>query len=68
MDAARAAGFASRSGDTLFLIPEPEAAAISVFKSISEEAAVKHIGPGDGVVICDCGVSEQQPSILKYII
>lgn len=33
MAAAKAAGFGSRAGDNIYIIPEPEAAAIATFKS-----------------------------------
>ncbi|RPA83095.1 hsp70-like protein [Ascobolus immersus RN42] len=54
LNAAKRAGFGSRPGDTINLIPEPEAAAISTLKKIS----LKHEGeirPGDGILVCDCG-------------
>jgi molecular chaperone DnaK (HSP70) len=54
LNAAKKAGFGSRTGDSINLIPEPEAAAISTLKTIS----LKHEGeirPGDGILVCDCG-------------
>jgi len=54
--AALKAGFASRDGDQLFLIPEPEAAAVAVLKSLTHEGMENQIKQGDGILICDCGV------------
>ncbi|KAF2812375.1 actin-like ATPase domain-containing protein [Mytilinidion resinicola] len=53
--AARAAGFASRPGDKIFLIPEPEAAGVSVLKGLTQEGLSNQAKPGDGLLICDCG-------------
>jgi hypothetical protein len=53
--AATAAGFASRHGDRLFLIPEPEAAGVATLKGLTEGGSVPKTTPGDGVLICDCG-------------
>jgi molecular chaperone DnaK (HSP70) len=53
--AAKAAGFASGEADTIYLIPEPEAAGIATLKGYSEGKSVAHARAGDGILICDCG-------------
>ncbi|KAF1983181.1 actin-like ATPase domain-containing protein [Aulographum hederae CBS 113979] len=53
--AATLAGFASRPGDTIFLIPEPEAAAIASLKSLTHDGVDSQVKPGDGILVCDCG-------------
>ncbi|KAE9990671.1 hypothetical protein EG327_001066 [Venturia inaequalis] len=50
--AAYAAGFGSRDGDRIFVISEPEAAAIATLKYLAVDEQV-HVG--NGVLICDCG-------------
>ncbi|KAI6380277.1 hypothetical protein MCOR25_001704 [Pyricularia grisea] len=52
--AAQDAGFASHPGDRMFLIPEPEAAALAALKSTISEIN-DLIQVGDHVLICDCG-------------
>ncbi|KAK0640545.1 hypothetical protein DIS24_g9254 [Lasiodiplodia hormozganensis] len=53
--AAQAAGFASRPGDKIFLIPEPEAAAVAVLKELTHHGDSVFVEPGNGMIICDCG-------------
>jgi len=55
LTAAHAAGFGQRPHDNVYLIQEPEAAAIWTLKNISEHGTEEQISPGDGVLICDCG-------------
>jgi len=55
ISAATAAGFLSRAGDELYLIPEPEAAGIATLKRFAESTSLPRTKPGDGVLICDCG-------------
>ncbi|KAL4901109.1 hypothetical protein BDW74DRAFT_88294 [Aspergillus multicolor] len=57
-NAARRAGFAGslfRPLDKVFLITEPEAAAIAVLKKYSKNAMGGSVKAGDGVLVCDCG-------------
>lgn len=54
-EAARAAGFASREGDEIYIISEPEAAAVAVLKKLTQEDSIAQVKPGDGVLVCDCG-------------
>ncbi|KAL3430242.1 hypothetical protein BDV09DRAFT_202347 [Aspergillus tetrazonus] len=57
-DAARRAGFAGtlhRPSDRLFLITEPEAAAIAVLSKYASSKLGGAVKPGDGVLVCDCG-------------
>lgn len=54
LKAAKAAGFGNREGDTMQLIPEPEAAALTVLKRAIEE----NLHPpktGENFLVCDCG-------------
>ncbi|KAF2102746.1 actin-like ATPase domain-containing protein [Rhizodiscina lignyota] len=51
---ARAAGFGSRPGDTITLITEPEAAAISVMKYLADDGN-DQLQKGDSILIVDCG-------------
>ncbi|PWW74262.1 actin-like ATPase domain-containing protein [Tuber magnatum] len=55
--AARDAGFASRAGDTLTMVSEPEAAASYCLKEIYHERSDTDspLEPGERVVICDAG-------------
>ncbi|KAB2575244.1 hypothetical protein DBV05_g6174 [Lasiodiplodia theobromae] len=53
--AARAAGFGSRPGDRIFMIQEPEAAAVAVLKDLTVHGTNVIVKPGDGILICDCG-------------
>ncbi|KAH8689553.1 hypothetical protein BGW36DRAFT_391084 [Talaromyces proteolyticus] len=58
INAARKAGFgnrASRPDDEIYLISEPEAAAITSLKKYTTKGIGNFIKPGDGVLICDCG-------------
>lgn len=55
LEAARSAGFGSRPGDTVFLVPEPQAAAIATFRDLTKAGELEQIKPGDGILICDCG-------------
>lgn len=50
--AAHEAGFGSRPGDEIFMVPEPEAAAIATLKYLAGDEQVQ---PGDGILVCDCG-------------
>jgi hypothetical protein len=54
LSAAKAAGFGSRPGDEINLIPEPEAAAHIAFKD-----GIHHVNgfvrEGKGALVCDCG-------------
>ncbi|KAL5045389.1 hypothetical protein BDW71DRAFT_215236 [Aspergillus fruticulosus] len=57
-DAARRAGFAGtlhRPSDRLFLITEPEAAAIAVLSKYASSTLGGAVKAGDGVLVCDCG-------------
>ncbi|KAL4942784.1 hypothetical protein BDV06DRAFT_211602 [Aspergillus oleicola] len=57
-DAAQRAGFAGtlrRPSDRLFLITEPEAAAISVLRKHASSTLGGAVKAGDGVLVCDCG-------------
>ncbi|KAL4863291.1 hypothetical protein BDV12DRAFT_202257 [Aspergillus spectabilis] len=57
-NAARHAGFAGtmfRPWDRVFLISEPEAAAIAVLKKYSSSTLGGSVKAGDGVLVCDCG-------------
>ncbi|BCR91386.1 Hsp70 family protein [Aspergillus chevalieri] len=53
--AARRAGFGSRVGDYIFMISEPEAAAIAALKKYTTNSMGGSVEPGDGVLVCDCG-------------
>lgn len=53
--AALSAGFGSHGEDSIFLIPEPEAAGIATLKSLSDTGSRTDAQPGDGLLICDCG-------------
>lgn len=53
--AARAAGFGTRLDDKIFMIPEPEAAAIATLKNLTHDGSTTQVKPGDGIIICDCG-------------
>jgi hypothetical protein len=54
-EAAKAAGFGSRPGDELYMITEPEAAAIAALKGESEAESLNPVKPGENILICDCG-------------
>ncbi|KAK2834840.1 hypothetical protein FQN49_006865 [Arthroderma sp. PD_2] len=53
--AAEAAGFGSRPYDSIFMIKEPEAAALSAIKPHLGPDAIDPVQPGEGILICDCG-------------
>ncbi|KAF7191493.1 Heat shock protein SSA4 [Pseudocercospora fuligena] len=53
--AAMQAGFAVRTGDTISVIPEPEAAAVSVLRSMARSDSLSNIQAGETILICDCG-------------
>jgi molecular chaperone DnaK (HSP70) len=54
-DAAKQAGFALRPGDSMFLLPEPQAAAVAVLKTLTTDEISNQIGVGDGILVCDAG-------------
>lgn len=53
--AAILAGFASRSFDKVFVISEPEAAALAALKPHLDMHSLDPIYEGESVLICDCG-------------
>jgi len=53
--AATQAGFGCRPGDTINVISEPEAAAISVLKNIMRSESLMKPAIGENLLICDCG-------------
>lgn len=54
--AASRAGFGSRQCDKIFMITEPEAAAVAALKSLSRgELGQDQLVPDTGILICDCG-------------
>ena len=55
INAARLAGFASRPGDEIRLIPEPEAAAIATLREYANKGSASILKVGDNVLICDAG-------------
>ncbi|KAK0103678.1 hypothetical protein ONS95_005688 [Cadophora gregata] len=55
LQAAKKAGFSNRSGDEIFTIAEPEAAAIATLKMYSHTDSLNKIKPGENILICDCG-------------
>ncbi|EER40936.1 conserved hypothetical protein [Histoplasma capsulatum H143] len=56
VNAARQAGFGTRPNDEIFLISEPEAAAITSLKKYTNPNGIGgFVKPGDGVLVCDCG-------------
>ncbi|KAE9368265.1 actin-like ATPase domain-containing protein [Stipitochalara longipes BDJ] len=54
-DAAKKAGFGSRLGDRLFMIPEPEAAALVAMKPHLGFGTLDPIDVGECILVCDCG-------------
>lgn len=54
-DAAKAAGFASRPGDEVKIITEPEAAALAALKPHVVPGSLDPVAPGEGILVCDCG-------------
>ncbi|KAL4919680.1 hypothetical protein BDW62DRAFT_199691 [Aspergillus aurantiobrunneus] len=59
MAAAKLAGFGNsiftRPNDKIFLISEPEAAAITALKKYTTSGMGGSVKVGDGVLVCDCG-------------
>ncbi|KAF3479675.1 uncharacterized protein GIQ15_06651 [Arthroderma uncinatum] len=56
--AAQRAGFGSslaRPDDKIFMITEPEAAAIAALKKTTTDGLGASVKAGDGVLVCDCG-------------
>ncbi|PMD64400.1 actin-like ATPase domain-containing protein [Hyaloscypha bicolor E] len=53
--AAIGAGFASRTMDSINVIPEPEAAAICALKKLTVPGTQDSLKTGDNIMICDCG-------------
>ncbi|CZT22028.1 related to hsp70 protein [Ramularia collo-cygni] len=49
------AGIALHPASRLFLIPEPEAAAIATLSHLTKGASEVQVKPGDSILICDCG-------------
>ncbi|PYI02703.1 actin-like ATPase domain-containing protein [Aspergillus sclerotiicarbonarius CBS 121057] len=56
-EAAKRAGFASpaRRHDKIYMISEPEAAAITALEKYTRNGGEGSVKRGDGVLICDCG-------------
>ncbi|KAK2850556.1 hypothetical protein FQN49_005545 [Arthroderma sp. PD_2] len=57
-EAARLAGFGSNSArpdDRIFMVTEPEAAAIAALKKTTIDGLGASVKPSDGVLVCDCG-------------
>lgn len=48
LEAAKRAGFASRSGDTIHLITEPEAAAVATLSELVQPGVTDQVHAGDG--------------------
>ncbi|KAJ5176311.1 uncharacterized protein N7482_002188 [Penicillium canariense] len=53
--AAYTAGFGTRIGDSISMIPEPEAAAVATLSAMAKDERHIGISVGDGILICDCG-------------
>ncbi|KAF3892548.1 Actin-like ATPase domain-containing protein [Trichophyton interdigitale] len=56
--AAQRAGFAyniERPNDQIFMVTEPEAAAIAALNKTATDGLGASFKPGDGVLVCDCG-------------
>ncbi|EFR01012.1 hypothetical protein MGYG_04014 [Nannizzia gypsea CBS 118893] len=56
--AAQRAGFVyniERPSDQMFMVTEPEAAAIAALKKTATDGLGASVQPGDGVLVCDCG-------------
>jgi hypothetical protein len=51
----RQAGWCSRPGDYMFLIPEPEAAAVASLSDLIGKGVDNQVNVQDCVIICDCG-------------
>ncbi|KAK7539874.1 uncharacterized protein J3D65DRAFT_550985 [Phyllosticta citribraziliensis] len=54
-EAALASGFGARPGDTLRLITEPEAAALTVIHPSANQTTVDPVEVGETFMVCDCG-------------
>lgn len=54
-DIAMTAGFGSRGADRLYLIAEPEAAAIATLSGLGQTGLNSFFGIGDNILVCDCG-------------
>ncbi|KAK8160418.1 hypothetical protein IWX90DRAFT_487938 [Phyllosticta citrichinensis] len=65
-EAALAAGFGSRPGDTIRLISEPEAAALTVIHSSNCQRMVNPITIGETFMVCDCG--EGTVDVITYTV
>jgi hypothetical protein len=61
-DAAKLAGFGSRPGDTIYMITEPEAAAVAALSDLIEEGVKDQVKPGDGSKFSETR-PRSQPSI-----
>ncbi|KJX95901.1 Hsp70 family protein [Zymoseptoria brevis] len=55
VDAAKAAGFGCRPGDNVYMITEPEAAAIATFKTRTKPHAPNPPEAGENILVCDAG-------------
>lgn len=64
--AATTAGFGKRSGDSIFMIPEPEAAATAILASKVEEQPELY-KPGQSVLVVDMGGGTTDLSLLTLI-
>lgn len=53
--AAVRAGIASRPGDLIYLVPEPEAAAIATLKTLTKDGVDDAAKINGVVLVCDCG-------------
>ncbi|KAK3374126.1 hypothetical protein B0T24DRAFT_577000 [Lasiosphaeria ovina] len=55
LEAAKAAGFGSRKIDSIYMIPEPEAAAIAALRKDLRPGSVNAVNAGDNLLVVDCG-------------
>lgn len=55
MEAAKSAGFGARSMDKIYVIPEPQAAALAALKPYVLPNALDPVKVGENILICDCG-------------
>ncbi|KAF7896081.1 hypothetical protein EAF00_006096 [Botryotinia globosa] len=55
LKAARNAGFWERSGDEIYTIAEPEAAAIATLKEYAKSDSFNSVSCNENILICDCG-------------
>ncbi|KAK4541835.1 hypothetical protein LTR36_007367 [Oleoguttula mirabilis] len=53
--AAKQAKIAYGPGTKIFLIREPEAAAIATSSKLTQGGMTSHVRVGDGIIVCDCG-------------